>query len=175
MTKRSASKDADVAVKIEYGSDEDCKQPKRTRLWREAKLPPLTNDAYDERSEMRRTGLKIKQEEEPSRQRPLDFSDNDPFNDPLSDSGSDFEVRSNTETVSECRTEMERECDGLAELRDQTLRTVSGEGRPKAGMRRQIDRVEDAAAEEAPVKASQAAVERIRADYTEAIRGHFKP
>jgi hypothetical protein len=63
----------------------------------------------------------------------------------------------------------------LAELRDQTLRTVSGEGSPKAGMRRQIYKVEDAAAEEALVKASQAAVEWIRADYTEAIRGHFKP
>lgn len=160
MTKRLASKDAHVVVKIEYESDEDCRQPKRTRLWREAKLSPLANDGYDERSERRRTGPKIKQVEEPSRQRPPDISDNDPFNDPLSDSGSDFEVQSNTETVSECRTEMEREYEDLAELRDQTLRTVSGEGRPNAGMRRQIDRVEDAAAEEALVKASQAAVER---------------
>lgn len=123
MTKR-ASKDAHVVVKIEYESDEDCRQPKRMRLWREARLSPLANDAYDEESERRRTGPKIKHVEEPFRQRPLGTSDNDPFNNPLSDSGSDFEVQSNTETVSECRTEMEREYEDLVELRDRTLQTI---------------------------------------------------
>jgi hypothetical protein len=66
MSKRSASKNAHVVVKIEYESDEDCRQPKRTSLWREAKLSPFANDAYDE-GQRRRTGPKIKQVEEPSR------------------------------------------------------------------------------------------------------------